>query len=181
MPSPEFIAQKKDVLAKGLVKERSTDEYSSNVYLLPVPRDSFSKVASRDISPAHVGNLKNSVDIFVPNGTPVLAAYDGVVVGLRKDSKVGGTTIEFWDKGNYIDIAHQNGEHTWYEHLQYDGVAVEVGQKVKQAQIIGYSGSTGITDEPHLHFQVNRYYGKGHDEYVTLRVKFHILPDLYRK
>ncbi|MDE1856366.1 MAG: M23 family metallopeptidase, partial [Candidatus Micrarchaeota archaeon] len=174
-------AQKKDVLAKGLVKRRSSDEYSANVYLLPVPRGSFTKVASKDISPAHVGNLDKSVDIFVPNGTPVLAAYDGIVVRVRKDSKEGGTTLAFWDKGNYIEMKHENGEYTWYEHLQYDGVAVVVGQSVKQGNIIGYSGSTGITDEPHLHFQVNKYYGKGEDDYVTLKVRFQLLSDLYRK
>ena len=109
----------------------------------------------------------------------MLAAYDGIVVGIRKGSKVGGTTLEFWDKGNYIDIKHENDEYTWYEHLEYDGVIVKVGQYVKQGQVMGYSGSTGLTDEPHLHFQVNRYYGDAPEEYVTLRARFHLLRGLY--
>ena len=179
MPSDAFIAQKKDVIAKGFVKDKSTQDYSKNVYFVPVPKNALLNAASRNISPAHVGNLVNSIDFFVPNGTPVLAAYDGMVAGIQKDSKVGGTTPEFWYKGNYIDIRHDNGESTWYEHLEYNGVLVKVGDVVKQGQVIGYSGSTGLTDEPHLHFQVNRYYGNAPEEYVTLRARFHLLSGLY--
>ena len=49
-----------------------------NKYILPVPKNLLQRI-DRTSSPAHVGNLRNAVDLIVPQNTPVLAAADGVV------------------------------------------------------------------------------------------------------
>ncbi len=79
-----------------------------------------------------------------PAGTPILAEGDGTV------GQVGGSS----GYGNYLRIHHANGYATAYGHmLRYaDGIAP--GVAVKQGQIIGYVGSTGLSTGPHCHFEV---------------------------
>jgi murein DD-endopeptidase MepM/ murein hydrolase activator NlpD len=131
-------------------------------------------------SPAHVGSLSNSIDFAVPTGTRIYAAADGIVVRIKDDSNMRGTSLKYWALGNYIDIKHANGEFTWYEHLKFKGVLVKAGERVKKGQVIGYSGNTGFTTGPHLHFQVNRYFGKGDDDYVTLKARFSDFENVYK-
>jgi murein DD-endopeptidase MepM/ murein hydrolase activator NlpD len=141
--------------------------------------EKISCFGSKNISPAHSKRLCNAVDFYVPEGTPVLAAADGKVVEVKDDSDENGIEIEFWDKGNYIDIEHENREFTWYEHLKYKGILAKKGNIVKKGQVIGYSGNTGFTENPHVHFQVNKYFGKGPDDYVSLRARFEGIKDVY--
>lgn len=84
------------------------------------------------------------VDFGVPLGTEIKAAADGVVVQ-------AGTNGGY---GNSISIDHGGGMETLYGHLSK--VLVSVGQKVKQGDIIGLSGSTGKSTGPHLHFEVRK-------------------------
>jgi murein DD-endopeptidase MepM/ murein hydrolase activator NlpD len=72
-------------------------------------------------------------------------------------------------------------ETTWYEHLRHKGVVVNEGEKVKAGQLIGFSGNTGLSPAPHLHFQVNKYFGPGEDDYVTLKARFKDYPDPYKR
>lgn len=192
--SRKFMSLRGEILEKGLVKSQSTEEYSPMLLTLPVPKEKISKCASRRISPAHVGNLKNSIDFYVPQGTPVCAAADGIVFGIKDDSKIGGPNVKFWADGNYVEIKHGNEfrgilfrryEHltnilTKYEHLMYKGIVVEIGQEIKSGQIIGYSGNTGISEAPHLHFELFMTFGEGPDDYVTLKARFKNFPDIYK-
>ena len=126
---------------------------------------------SYDKSPAHVGNLKNSVDFICKEGTKVRAAGDGVVVDIKSDSDIGGSGREFELFGNFIEIKHGNDECSEYEHLKKNGLLVKIGDQVKRGQIIGYSGATGWLAHlgPHLHFMVGKY-GKDNDDYETLEI-----------
>jgi murein DD-endopeptidase MepM/ murein hydrolase activator NlpD len=83
------------------------------------------------------------VDLAAPEGTPVLAAADGVVIA------VGHTAGGY---GNYVILAHANGIDTLYGHLQSSSVSV--GQVVTGGRAIGAEGSTGFSTGPHLHFEV---------------------------
>jgi murein DD-endopeptidase MepM/ murein hydrolase activator NlpD len=115
---------------------------TKNKYKYPV--DVIGKIRiSYDESPAHVGNLKYSVDFICEKGTPVKAVADGIVVDLKSDSDIGGEKKEFEPMGNFIELEHNDGEYSEYEHLRKDGVLVEIGDKVKLGQVIGYSGATG--------------------------------------
>jgi murein DD-endopeptidase MepM/ murein hydrolase activator NlpD len=93
-------------------------------------------------------------DFAMPAGSPVAAARDGIVVALKSNSSIGGPDKIFTDSTNYISILHTDGTIGNYLHLQQGGVIVEEGQAVKRGQIIAYSGNTGYSTRPHLHFEV---------------------------
>jgi murein DD-endopeptidase MepM/ murein hydrolase activator NlpD len=84
------------------------------------------------------------VDWAAPSGTPILAAGDGTV---EKVGREGGY-------GNYVRIRHANGFATAYGHMVRFAPGMEKGVSVKQGQIIGYVGSTGLSTGPHCHFEV---------------------------
>lgn len=87
----------------------------------------------------------NAVDIGVPIGTRVTASAAGKVIVSRNSGYNGGY-------GNYIVISHPNGTQTLYAHL--NSTAIAQGSNVEQGQLIGYSGTTGRSTGPHLHFEV---------------------------
>jgi len=88
------------------------------------------------------GVLHPGIDLAVPTGTPIHAAAAGTVVWCGWMSGYG----------NLVMIDHHNGLATLYGHQSR--VAVGCNQNVVQGQVIGYSGSTGYSTGPHLHFEV---------------------------
>jgi murein DD-endopeptidase MepM/ murein hydrolase activator NlpD len=88
------------------------------------------------------GRMHEGIDIAVPTGTPVAAAASGTVITA---GWLGGY-------GNLVVIDHGNGLATAYGHNS--SVTVGVGQSVAQGQVIAYSGSTGHSSGPHVHFEV---------------------------
>ena len=88
------------------------------------------------------GRLHAGIDIAVPEGTPIRAADGGTVA-------IAGWTGGY---GNYTCVNHGGGVSTCYGHQSR--IAVSVGQSVSQGQVIGYSGNTGNSTGPHLHFEV---------------------------
>lgn len=88
--------------------------------------------------------MHTGVDWAAPTGTPILAAGDGTV------EQIGGKG----GYGNYIRIRHANGFATAYGHMSRYAAGVTPGVAVKQGQIIGYVGSTGMSTGPHCHFEV---------------------------
>ena len=103
---------------------------------------------------SHSGKLKNSLDFVMPVGTKVCAAREGVVIGIKEDSNMGGNDASLSDKANYIVIYHIDGTFSEYLHLKQYGSAVNIGDTVMKGQVIGYSGTTGYSMGPHLHFMV---------------------------
>jgi murein DD-endopeptidase MepM/ murein hydrolase activator NlpD len=126
---------------------------------LPVPKNFFQRI-DRTSSPAHIGNLRNAIDLIVPRNTPVLAAADGIVTFVKDDSNVGGSNPIYWIYTNFIAIAHANGEYTRYDHLDYHSSKVKQGQRVYAGQEIAKVGMTGYTYIPHLHFQIFSFTGR---------------------
>ena len=90
----------------------------------------------------------NGLDFKVPSDTPLLAVADGTVVVSRVHPKGISAGI-----GIYIVIQH-NGFCTVYGHLKKLGLPL--GAKVKAGQIVAYSGNTGDSTGPHLHFEVRQ-------------------------
>lgn len=84
------------------------------------------------------------IDYAAPVGTPVQTVADGVV-------KFAGWKGGF---GNFVEIKHPNNFTTMYGHLKSFGKGVKVGNKVKQGQVVGYIGSTGLSTGPHLDFRI---------------------------
>jgi murein DD-endopeptidase MepM/ murein hydrolase activator NlpD len=143
---------------------------TQNTYSYPIEISEETRI-TYDESPAHVGNLKNSVDFICREGLEVRAAADGIVVDLKSDSDVGGEGKEFEPFGNFVELEHDNAEYSEYEHLRKGGISVKVGDKVRKGQVIGYSGATGWIAHlgPHLHFMVGKY-GDTDKDYETLEI-----------
>ena len=85
------------------------------------------------------------VDFGIPNGTPIVAARDGVVGLVRKDPTGYGVHVRINHDAGYISI---------YAHLREYIVAQ--GQPVEAGEVIGYSDNTGNSTGPHLHFEVRK-------------------------
>ncbi|MCQ2283600.1 MAG: peptidoglycan DD-metalloendopeptidase family protein [Bacteroidales bacterium] len=92
--------------------------------------------------------MHRGVDLGYPTGTPVAAAWDGIV-RISKGNNTGGY-------GNLVVIRHNNGLETYYAHLSRR--LVNPGQIVKAGDIIGLGGNTGRSYGSHLHFEI-RYLG----------------------
>ncbi|GGO69096.1 OapA family protein [Bowmanella pacifica] len=83
----------------------------------------------------------NGIDYRANTGTPVVAAGDGKVVASAYNKY----------NGNYVFVQH--GEKYMTKYLHFSKRAVKKGQTVKQGQVIGYVGSTGMSQAPHLHYE----------------------------
>ena len=94
------------------------------------------------------GGGHNGIDFGAPSGTPLEAALSGVVKGTGNTDLVKGC----YSYGQWILIEHGNGLSTLYGHLSR--ISVSEGQKVGTGDVIGYSGNTGYSTGPHLHFSV---------------------------
>lgn len=102
---------------------------------------------------------KYAVDLVVDQGTPVLAARDGVVMQVESSfDRNGLNKAKYADRANLIRVLHDDGSMGVYAHLKENGAYVRVGERVSVGQQIGASGNTGYSSGPHLHFavQVNR-------------------------
>ena len=142
-----------------------------NRYKLPVPKDLLQRI-DRISSPAHFGRLRNAIDFIVGEGTPVLAASDGIVTFVKDSSDSGGSSPIYWNHTNFIVIMHPNGEYSRYDHLRYNSSKMKVGQYVKAGQEIARVGMTGFTYLAHLHFQVFVVTGSNAwTDFDTLEVK----------
>lgn len=103
---------------------------------------------------SHTGEQQNAVDFGMPEGTEILAARSGIVLGVESLFDTGGVDTSLKDKANGVRIAHDDGTVGQYLHLKNDGVTVSPGQAVAAGDLIGLSGNTGYTSGPHLHFEV---------------------------
>ena len=88
--------------------------------------------------------MHTGTDFAAPAGTPIMASGDGVVT--RAQWCGGG--------GNCVKIKHNSVYQTVYAHMSKFGRGIKKGTRVKQGQIIGYVGSTGLSTGPHLHYEV---------------------------
>ncbi|MCT2576789.1 MAG: M23 family metallopeptidase [Mesorhizobium sp.] len=88
--------------------------------------------------------MHTGVDWAAPIGTPIIAAGNGVV---EKVGWAGGY-------GKQIIIRHANGYETSYNHQSAFAKGIEPGVRVRQGQVIGYLGQTGLATGPHLHYEL---------------------------
>jgi murein DD-endopeptidase MepM/ murein hydrolase activator NlpD len=133
-------------LQKGKIKNDT-----SYVYALP-----FENTKARFLVQGYFGKFSHkeraALDFKMKKGTKVLAARDGVVIRVKEDSDKGGWNKKYRQYGNNIVIQHSDNSRAGYWHIQQNGALVNVGDTVKQGQLIALSGNTGYTTFPHLHF-----------------------------
>lgn len=104
---------------------------------------------------------KYAIDFKMNVGQEICAIREGLVVNVKSNSNEGGSSEKYFKKANIIFIYHADGTFSQYGHLKKDGVLVQVGDTVKKGQIIGFSGNTGMSTEPHLHLVVYKSTKKG--------------------
>jgi murein DD-endopeptidase MepM/ murein hydrolase activator NlpD len=88
--------------------------------------------------------MHTGIDWAAPTGTPIFAAGNGVI---DKAGLEGGY-------GKYIRIRHANGYESAYGHMSAFARGMEPGKRIRQGQIIGYVGSTGLSTGAHLHYEI---------------------------
>lgn len=94
------------------------------------------------------GNGHNGIDLMASIGTPIRSAAEGIVDDTgNTDAGCPGTSY-----GKWVLVRHPNGLATLYAHLSV--ISVKAGQSVDRRQLLGYSGKTGYSTGPHLHFTV---------------------------
>jgi len=89
--------------------------------------------------------MHRGLDFAAPIGTPIVASGSGAVVCAGRKG----------DYGKYIRIRHANQYATAYAHLSSFAKGIRTGKRVKQGEVIGYVGNTGLSTGPHLHYEVH--------------------------
>jgi murein DD-endopeptidase MepM/ murein hydrolase activator NlpD len=107
----------------------------------------------------------NAIDIVMPAGTPIVAARGGIVIEIFEKSETRGDVV---NRGNYVRIFHADGTWADYAHLSRAAPGLVANEKIEEGTLIGYSGNTGQSSGPHLHFHVQVNDG-GHVRSLPLR------------
>ena len=121
----------------------------------------------------------NAIDIVMPEGTPIVAARAGVVLEVYQASE---TRADLAGRGNLIRIFHDDGTWADYAHLSRAAPDLRPNERVEAGTLIGYSGNTGQSSGPHLHFHVQVNAG-GRIESLPVRFSTHtrgIVTPTYR-
>ena len=93
----------------------------------------------------NIRRMHHGIDILVPTGTPVYSTGDGVILATGRNSGLG----------NYVKVQHPTtGYSTVYAHLNRIPEGIKRGKQVKRGEQIGFSGNTGLSAAPHLHYEV---------------------------
>jgi len=141
----------------GPTASRCTATYpdqATSPYVLPYPPGAAFVIGQgncTDGSHAPGSLVAYAYDFLMPIGSPVVAARPGTVL-LVEERYTDGTRVA--GEENYVNVVHDDGSIAAYVHLTRDGALVAVGDRVDQGQVIGLSGDTGSSSEPHLHFHV---------------------------
>src|SRR6266567_2993029 len=124
------------------------------IYKLPYPGGMSFEVCQGNNHGTHTGHGAYAWDFCVAIGTPVTAARGGTVRAVRQNSNSGGWGYKFVNDANYVVVDHGDGSSSLYMHLMFNGARVKPGDQVSTGQLLAYSGNTGWTAAPHLHFMV---------------------------
>ncbi len=152
----------------NLWKEYYDSDY---VYDLPyVKREKFLLSQGYDGWQTHQN--QNALDFKMPEGTEILAARGGYVIGLKQSSNIGCPDRSCAKDGNFVKIIHSDGTIAEYYHIRMNGAKVKFGDKVEKGQIIALSGNTGWSDGPHLHFMC--YLPKPKGKNISIKTLFRV-------
>ncbi len=166
-----FLAISQRQYTVNELKNGKFKDDSSHIYTLPFEQGKkVFLVQGYESLFSHNG--EKALDFKVRTGTKVSAARGGVVTAVRKDSDRRGLKPENLSDGNYVYIRHDDGSEANYWHFKKDAVLVNVGDPVTTGQVIGYSGNTGYSAFPHLHFEV-RGYDAATGQYTQLPTRFY--------
>jgi murein DD-endopeptidase MepM/ murein hydrolase activator NlpD len=161
----------------GAVDAAHDDSYE---YRLPYGEQmSYPVIQSYGAHLTHRGVEQYTVDFGMPVGTPVHAAREGVVALVEDSHDVGCAREECGRLANFVVVLHSDGTTGEYFHLQQGSVQVRVGEHVPRGALLAFSGNTGYTTVPHLHFGVYRTEHGGRTQ--SLQVSFVTREGLIRE
>jgi murein DD-endopeptidase MepM/ murein hydrolase activator NlpD len=146
-----------------------TKHRNDHVYLLPY-RHGEGYVVLQGYHGRFSHQNEYSIDFEMPEGTPVYAARSGLIIHVKDDSNRGGPDPAYRQDGNYISVLHDDGTFAEYVHLRFRGSRVRVGERVRAGDHIAYSGNTGFSTTPHLHFSVK----------VPVYMRYDTTPTIFR-
>lgn len=132
---------------KGAVEYFDEDGQSSRKFLIRKPLNGGKRRSGfgmRRHPILRYARMHTGVDWAAKTGTPIVAAGNGTVIKAKRGSGYG----------NRIEIQHANGYVTTYSHLVGYARGIKAGVRVRQGQVIGYVGSTGLSTGAHLHYEV---------------------------
>jgi murein DD-endopeptidase MepM/ murein hydrolase activator NlpD len=124
------------------------------MFLLPWTAEVAYRVTQGHNRGSHTGNGAWAWDFGLPEGTPLLAAHDGVVRRVKSDSTTGGCSSSYANDANYVVLDRGDGLESLYLHMKT--VSVTAGQAVSRGDLLGTSGQTGWACGAHLHFQIQK-------------------------
>jgi peptidoglycan LD-endopeptidase LytH len=138
---------------KGTVTEDDLDRLRQRMLAVPVVGKYPSDVADSFAEGRSGGRQHNAVDIMAPKGTPVVSADDAVIRRLSSNA-LGGITIYATDVDERFVY--------YYAHLDAYASGLQVDQRVRRGDLLGYVGTTGNAppNAPHLHFQITRLFDR---------------------
>ena len=147
--SKELSIQSKSLDAILKLAEAKSDFLSAIPAIQPVRNENLKQMASgfgyRTDPFTKARKMHEGMDFTAKTGSPIYATGDGVVA--KADNTASGY-------GNHIVIRHGFGYETLYAHLSK--YKARAGQRVKRGDVIGYVGSTGRSEGPHLHYEVHK-------------------------
>jgi len=119
--------------------------------ILPADGPVISSFKMRDHPILRIKRMHYGIDILVPTGTPVVSTGDGMI-------KETGKSASF---GNFVKVDHPiSGYITVFAHLSKIPRQIQAGRKVSRGELIGYSGNSGLSKAPHLHYEVHDLEGR---------------------
>lgn len=172
------LSEKTEIMRLTKIKQNASNRFSyqtlinfGNVLLEEYDEDHlytlpFENGKTQLIFQGYRGKLSHhnadALDFDLNVGDKVFAARGGLVVEAVENNTRNCPDISCAKFNNYILILHSDGTFAEYSHLKHNGSEVLKGDVVEQGQFIGYSGNTGYSTGPHLHFSVfiNRIDGK---------------------
>lgn len=144
--TPETAGRAKRARPGGSVSSQESCYLPSFALSFPLPDRNVARTSGYGSRTNPIGGLEQEfhtgVDLGAAQGTPVLAAADGVV-------RIAQTHSSY---GNYVRLLHEDGDETLYAHMQF--LFVRPGQTVTRGEQLGTVGQTGNATGPHLHFEI---------------------------
>jgi murein DD-endopeptidase MepM/ murein hydrolase activator NlpD len=163
LPSKENFICKVDYilpfLERWTVVNGGVGKELSHSWGIPTQRYAYDFFILDNEGKSNTGNKKVLASYYC-YGKSIIAPADGVVVNLNNkhnDSRVDGKKVycDAWDiRGNFIVIKHNDKEYSSIAHIMQNSFMVNIGDKVRQGEIIAKCGNSGNTSEPHIHFQL---------------------------